>query len=120
MFVPGWMTPEEAMKAIEVGFAPRLSAVIEGNAIAVAPSVVGNEGRPTPHRPGWCTFLTEDRLCEIHDSGFKPIECRTGFGCRMDHPDMPSVEDMHDMWNTSEGADAVAAWTVANSESKIK
>lgn len=114
--VPGWFTPTEAMLAIEAGFASRLSAVKEYGVVAIAPSPVGYEGRAKHHGPGVCNFLTKDGLCEIHNSGFKPIECRTGFGCSPG-ADYPELETMHEMWASEEGHNAVETWRKTNATS---
>jgi Fe-S-cluster containining protein len=114
--VPGWFTPAEALLAIEAGFANRLSAVKEDGVIAIAPSPVGYEGQEKRHGPGICNFFTKDGLCEIHDSGFKPIECRTGFGCSPGS-DYPELETMHEMWVSEEGQNAVKIWRKANATS---
>ncbi|MFL6764533.1 MAG: hypothetical protein ACJ8FO_04980 [Sphingomicrobium sp.] len=109
--VPGWFTPAEAVRAIEAGLARRMSAVSEilSGMFALAPSVAGREGRAGWHGLGRCTLLTADGRCEIHDSGFKPVECRTGYGCH-DGPDLPKVEEMWAMWRSPEGKAAVELW----------
>ncbi len=108
--VPGWFTPTEAKLAIEAGLANRLSAVRECDVVAMAPSPVGYEGKEKRHGTGACTFLTADGLCEIHTSGFKPIECRTGFGCKGGGPDYPSLHEEHTMWKSEEGKAVVELW----------
>src|SRR5258708_37691685 len=71
--VPGWFTPEEAMRAIKAGMAKRLTVVHQADVAAVAPACSGMEGHESHYGEGRCTFLTNAGLCEIHDSGFKQI-----------------------------------------------
>jgi Fe-S-cluster containining protein len=112
--LPGWFTPEEAAKAIEAGYAPRMSAVVQLHhktsepITALAPSIAGSEGKRYYHRMGRCTFLNHLDRCEIHQSGFKPVECRLGFSCRA-HT-CPTELEMFAMWNTLEGKAAVEKW----------
>jgi Fe-S-cluster containining protein len=111
---PGWFTPEEAVKAIEAGYAPRMSAVVQLHhktlrpITALAPSVIGSEGKRYYHRAGRCTFLNHLDRCEIHRSGFKPVECRLGFSCRPSTN--PNELEMFAMWDTPEGKSAVEKW----------
>jgi len=109
--VPGWFTPEEASKAIDAGYAPRLSAVVERSTgtVAVIPSIVGVEGKYDIFRPGRCTFLNKEGLCEIHDTGFKPIECRTGYGCKPS-VDYPTLEFINNEWNSNAGVAVIQKW----------
>lgn len=110
MEVPGWFTPAEAVLAINAGLANRLSAVREVDIVALAPSPIGKEGLEKAHSLGICTFLKADGLCEIHNSGFKPIECRTGYGCKGATPDYPELIEMLSMWDSDEGKAAVMLW----------
>jgi Fe-S-cluster containining protein len=111
--VPGWFTPAEATRAIGAGYANRMSLVAEKSpdiAFALAPSIVGWEGKSTAFAFGRCSFLTKEGRCEIHDSGFKPIECRFGYGCRRSAPDYPEPEAMRALWRTVEGDTAIRLW----------
>jgi Fe-S-cluster containining protein len=111
--IPGWFAPTEAVKAIKAGYASRLSAVLElsSGVVALVPSIVGREGLPSLFASGRCNLLTKEGLCEIHDSGFKPIECRIGYGCKEVGPDVyPAIEMMHQMWRSPEGIAAIKLW----------
>ncbi len=58
--------------------------------------------------PG-CTFLVND-LCELHDTGFQPLECRV---CHHDRPGVgPRCHaDIEKTWNTSAGRALVVEWS---------
>lgn len=60
---------------------------------------------------GTCVLLTADGACRIHDTGFKPVECRTGFGCD-EKQGAHYVErvDIAKTWDTQEGNYAVERW----------
>lgn len=87
---PGWPLPEEAERLMEAGYADRLMLDwwndYPDQVYMLAPAVRGYEGARAPDPSpfavllgegfGTCTFLTGAGLCEVHDSGAKPIECR--------------------------------------------
>lgn len=109
--LPGWFAPGEAVRAIEAGLAPRLALVQQGDVYALAPAPVGKEGQEIEYQQGRCTFFTQWRRCEIHKSGFKPIECVTGFGChRGPRPVHPDLMEMFAMWRSDAGRAAVRLW----------
>lgn len=91
---PGWFAPDEAERAIAAGLANRLMldwwVDFPENVYLLAPASQGCEGKYAPELdvfaplfPGWnkgkCTFLKR-RRCAIHNSGFKPHQCRTYAG----------------------------------------
>lgn len=129
---PGWMTTSEAKAAIAAGYATKLSREwndpdndSEQRVYFLTPAVVGHEASnaPTmeemtrgmsiievifsPIKKGTCTLL-KDGLCTIHDSGFKPVECRAahheGVGYAIDR------ELFLNSWATDEGKQLVADW----------
>lgn len=132
---PGWMTPDEALAAVEAGHAVRLmldwlepsdEVGNEDRIPILCPASEGYEGEDAPEMPeedfitlifspwfkGRCTFLTPDSKCEIHDSGFKPLECREALSC---NPSKEAAMNLHAqviprMWDTDEGRRAVSAW----------
>lgn len=57
---------------------------------------------------GRCTFL-KDGLCSIHDSGFKPIQCRTATGC-VPNPTFFDNFEVADLWRTKEAVAIVDEW----------
>lgn len=131
---PGWMTPGEAIQAIEAGYARRLMrdwlepCAEVGNThriYVLCPASEGCEGADGPEfslvelimmgigediRKGVCTFL-KDGLCEVHSSGFKPRQCREAFGCR-DHSATNNYE-MGQLWTTDEASRALRLWQEA-------
>ena len=92
-FIPGWMMPEEARRAIAEGLAHRLMLCWytgggQKRIYVLSPAVAGYEGKIGPQavmsgkdwKRGTCTFYKNQR-CEIHASGFKPLECRLALSC---------------------------------------
>lgn len=124
---PGWMTPAEAMQAMDAGLAHRLmrdwlepSHQLNNpeRLYVLAAASLGCEGRDAPEfsffelfwgyaKKGRCTFLEND-LCTIHDSGFKPKQCRESLGClRKTGPDN---YEMARHWDNAEGRAALQRW----------
>jgi len=64
-------------------------------------SIFGRRQNPIP-----CGLL-KDNLCSIHDSGFKPIECRMVRGCTDDNTTRREVVKS---WDTDEGRAVIAEW----------
>jgi hypothetical protein len=130
---PGWFAPEEARKAIEAGFANRMMCDWwepdarygnEENIYVLAAASVGCEGDMAPTFTFWdilfgrglskgkCCMLNKDRLCEIHDSGFKPLQCRTALACGAQEPwaGYNSNLETIKLWDTGEGRAVVELW----------
>lgn len=127
---PGMMSPDDARKAIDAGMSGRLMLDWRGgddpfdgnNVFVLSAAVVGYEGEyapyPDPDRGfvgvylfglngiGRCNFLVNDR-CSIHDSGFKPIECREALSCGRQSM---SRDDIAKLWDTPEGKVTVEEW----------
>lgn len=92
---PCWGTPADIRKIVDAGFGKRLMFdwwVGTGSDVEIlAPAIVGHEGQEAPSFPmGKCTFLTEDKKCELHDLGLKPLEgaaacCKVGTQPSMHH-----------------------------------
>jgi len=93
---PGWMTVDEAKAAVRAGKAHQLMCDWwvgdEQNIYVLCPASVGYEGNRAREidlfdflsgnaRLGTCTFLTQEKRCAIHTSGFKPIICRETVVC---------------------------------------
>lgn len=123
---PGWFTPAEARAAIDEGYADRMMrdwlepCEEVGNTMRIyvlAPAAYGYEGGDAREmsffdfdfHKGWCV-LQHNGLCEIHDTMFKPIQCRTAFGCDRDSDAFVDNYDVARLWDTDEGRDVVAAW----------
>ncbi len=109
---PGWWTVEEAEKAMNAGYGRRMMLELAPQfAFAVlSPAFRGCEGdfALQEHAKSGCNFL-RDGLCELHGTGFMPLECRfchhsrTGQGltCHM---------DIAGDWHTETGQKLVKKW----------
>lgn len=120
-WAPGWPTPEEAQKAIDAGFATKLmrdwwepdTDFIE-RVYLLCPAVHGHESDDAPNGSFWsgkgiCSLL-ENNLCTIHESGFKPTECRMAFGCQNGSDSNETRLKIVHAWNTPEGRAIVSNW----------
>lgn len=143
---PGWFAPEEARAAIAAGLAGKLMLdYFTGRPpiFLLCPASAGLEGKRAPNTEellgvdgllsalllnsfsmkskGACVFLDGDR-CRIHDSGFKPVQCRTSLACQ---PYETSNSDFNlktaERWNNPEAQALVREWmaTVGLSESEL-
>lgn len=140
---PGWPTPNEARAAIMAGFAGRymrdwLEPCNEvGNKdriYVLAPASIGCEGADAPEMDigdifsiftnawtkGRCNFL-KNGLCEIHDSGFKPRQCRETLACEVNDGGKPASDNytIARLWNTAKGRSVVTEWGAVVSSSKV-
>jgi Fe-S-cluster containining protein len=116
---PGWPTVEEARGLIVSGFAPSLGidfwvgATAREDVEILAPAIEGHEGRRYGFYPyGRCTFLDNQGNCAVHNSGFKPWECRQAI-----HPGGTSVpseirnrEHLAETWASPKGKALVRWW----------
>lgn len=125
--IPGLFTPEQAQAAIAAGLGIRLMAIgyhdDRGTYRALAPLSVPLDGiyHPTAISPhlrletasakGRCTFLTADRDCEIHTSGFKPAECATALLCVSPDERERSNAAIRDAWAMPDGRRIVEQWS---------
>ena len=117
---PGWMTPDEARAAMDAGMADRLMldywiATSGPNIYALAPARADCDPKSREPlstgellRGSPCVFLTGNNRCEIHDSGFKPRECATSFGCRPGAGE--GKRDLHPLWNTPDARALIERW----------
>ena len=133
---PGWMTPVEAERAIAAGYGDRLmldwlepsdELKNKKRIWVLAPASISYEGRNAPEMPelsigllgGWwekgkCTFLKKKR-CEIHSSGFKPLQCRESLACTTSRPPgYLSNYSMAKLWKTREAKSIVKRWKMLN------
>lgn len=112
--VPGWMTPDEARAALDAGLHDRLMADwwvgSDENIYALIPATLGCEGKYAPQWPGGtCTFLKAG-LCEIHNSGFKPSECKAAMACAGGPVKEPNKSTIWKLWDSPEGRALVERW----------
>lgn len=109
---PGWWTVEEARAALDKGLGSRMMLEISPNFSfgVLSPAFKGNEGNialQTFSRNG-CTFL-ENNLCELHNIGLQPLECRfchhnrkgEGIKCHL---------DIEREWHSKTGQELVRTW----------
>lgn len=127
---PGWFTPEEAMRAIKAGYGERLmrdwlepcpEVGNEERIMVLCPAVVGHEATDAPEiscwveallgiwKKGTCCFL-EDGLCSLHDTDYKPRQCREALGCKPDETDYTDNYEIARLWQSAAGAKAISAW----------
>ncbi len=110
---PGWWTVEEASRAIEAGYGSRmmlemspemsfgvLAPAFKGCEVSFAMELYASRG---------CTFLKDNR-CELHGTGFQPLECRF---CHHDRPGQGKQchADLEKDWHTPGGAALVVRWS---------
>ena len=125
--IPGLFTPLEALRAIRAGHAtdlmvvgyrpreagrPRLGRDLRGDDASL-PYVVAEGHRPS-RPPGQLYgerllyLLERDNRCEIHDSGFKPVECRLSKLCEPKKG--MTDEERLDPWRTAVGRAVIQIW----------
>jgi hypothetical protein len=109
---PGWWTVKEASKAIEAGFGGRMMLEISADFAfgVLSPAFKGCERNFAiqEYSHNGCNFFV-DNFCELHDTGFEPLECRfchhlrKGLGQKC-HADIEKD------WQTTDGQILVAKW----------
>jgi Fe-S-cluster containining protein len=76
---PGWWTVEEAARALDAGYGPHMMLEIspEHTFGVLSPAFKGCECQFAlqEYARAGCTFLANG-LCELHESGLEPLECR--------------------------------------------
>jgi hypothetical protein len=135
--MPGWMTVEEAKKAMGAGMGTRLmrdwldpSTELgnEERIYVLCPAAEGREGGDAADvdemfpdnllmallgcaapvaQP--CVMLTREGRCELHTSGFKPRQCREALVC--DNRNGADKYEMAKEWDTPEGRNLVERWS---------
>lgn len=109
---PGWWTVEEATKAIDAGYANRMMLEIAPELTfgVLSPAFYGSEKNIAlkEYSIFGCCFFTNG-LCELHNTGLKPLECRFSHHSR---PRKGSIchSDLEQNWKTSEGQALVERW----------
>lgn len=109
---PGWWTVEEAKRAIMAGYASRMMLEIspEFTFGVLAPAFRGCESAFAlqDFANAGCSFL-KDNLCELHKTGFQPLECRFCHHQRKGQGRNCHSELERD-WNTPEGQKLIEKW----------
>ncbi len=112
---PGWWTVEEAALAIKGGYGGRMMLEMSPDRSfgVLAPAFRGCEvGFATQECASrGCNFLEEGR-CELHGTGFQPLECRH---CHHDRPGAgPACHaEIEKEWNGDEGRALIVRWSKA-------
>lgn len=109
---PGWWTVEEAARAIKAGYGSRMmlevapdlsfgviSPAFNGCEVAFATNFYAKRG---------CNFFKDNR-CELHGTGFQPLECRYCHHERKGLGDKCHL-DIEKDWNTPAGKRLVEQW----------
>ncbi len=110
---PGWWTVEEAVQAIEAGYANRmmLEMAPERSFGVLSPAFKGNEVdfARRAFSGNYCTFLKAER-CELHGTGFQPLECRF---CHHERTGLGPLchADLERDWNSAAGQALVVRWS---------
>ncbi len=110
---PGWWTVEEAAAALEAGYGGRMMLEMPPDRSfgVLSPAFKGCEQAfaSEAHAHGGCTFLHDDR-CELHGSGFEPLECSF---CHHDRPGQGTRchSAIEKDWNTAAGRTLVVRWS---------
>jgi hypothetical protein len=110
---PGWWTVAEAAgRAFNAGYGERMMLEFspERSFGVLSPAFLGNEGAYAlnNYKDRGCNFLTDQR-CELHGTGFQPLECRF---CHHDRPGQGPIchADLEKDWNTPAGQGLVEKW----------
>jgi hypothetical protein len=107
------MVDEEAAGAIHAGYAYRMMLEMspERSFGVLSPAFKGCEGyfALNFYASRGCNFL-KDNHCELHGTGFQPLECRF---CHHDRPGLGQRchVDIEKDWNTPAGQALVVSWS---------
>ena len=115
---PCWPTPAEAQKLIKAGHGARLmmdwwegGGPNGSNIEILAPASSGYEGGTAPYsaNSSACNFQNAEGLCELHDSGLKPVEGRFA-SCKPGVTPPGLHKEVAMSWNNEMAQAAVTAW----------
>ncbi len=110
---PGWWTVEEADATIQAGYGNRMMLEMSPDHTfgVLSPAFKGCEMDFAMQRfaSQGCTFLRDD-LCELHGTGFEPLECRF---CHHDRLGLgPKCHaDLEKDWNSPTGRSLIVKWS---------
>ncbi|HWT75964.1 MAG TPA: hypothetical protein VN258_14775 [Mobilitalea sp.] len=109
---PGWWTVEEAAKALTAGYGARMMLELSPDRSygVLSPAFKGCEKKFAYQefsRFG-CNFF-HDGLCELHGTGFAPLECRF---CHHERKGLGQIchHDLEDDWRSPIGQALVHKW----------
>ena len=109
---PGWWTVEEATRAVDAGYGGRMMLEVspEGTFGVLSPAFLGCEGEYAlrEYAGFGCNFLRGGR-CQLHATGFQPLECRFCHHDRVGRGDQ-CHRDLEKDWNSKAGQELVGRW----------
>jgi hypothetical protein len=109
---PGWWTVEEAASSIEAGYANRMMLEMSPDRSfgVISPAFNGCEAffALELFADRGCNFL-KDKRCELHGTGFQPLECRYCHHDRIGSGPRCHA-DIEQDWNTPAGQALVVKW----------
>lgn len=116
-----WGTPEEIERLINEGYSDKLYCVAyyshPDNIYILAPKPKGFitwERIKVGPKYGECEFLTDDRLCSLHNKKVNGHRLKPMEGRLVDHNSQRGVDDPHDaiaeMWDSEFAKDLVNKW----------
>lgn len=123
----GRFTPREASKAINAGLAKKMMAETDVLSLSkvyiLTPATKGYGGKMAPLMSFISYFFGETYpciffkkgLCQIHDSGFKPVECRKLIHGNKEPFD---VDALVKQWDTELGRKVLRKWRESVSTKK--
>jgi hypothetical protein len=109
----GWWAVAEAARAIDAGYGNRMMLEMSPDRSfgVLSPAFNGCEAAfaTNYHASRGCNFL-KDHLCELHGTGFQPLECRF---CHHDRIGLgPKCHaDLEKDWNAPTGRALVVKWS---------
>jgi hypothetical protein len=110
---PGWWTVEEAGRAIDAGYGPRMMLEVSPELTfgVLSPAFKGCEGKfaINLYAPMGCNFL-RNKMCELHGTGFQPLECRFCHHDRLGSGPQCHA-DLEKDWNTPAGQQVIVRWS---------
>lgn len=109
---PGWWTVAEAQRALQAGYGSRMMLEMAPDFLfgVLSPAFAGCERNFAlqEYAKFGCGFLSKG-LCELHGTGFQPLECRF---CHHSRPGLGQKchDDIEKDWNTPAGRSLVLLW----------
>jgi hypothetical protein len=117
---PGWWTVSEAAQALAAGYGSRMMLEMAPDLTfgVLSPAFCGCEGfyAINEYKDRGCNFLKEN-LCELHGTGFQPLECRF---CHHDRPGQGPIchAELEKDWHTPAAQVLVQRWAKIHLDGK--
>lgn len=124
--IPGVFAPLEALRAVRAGLAPRMVETrMEGHFVLMPLARADGWQESEGHfrdgaydARGRCTFLSGSDRCELHDTKFKPKECREALLCGETAGAREVDRNLEASWDTRVGHLVRKIWHKALGEDK--